>query len=336
MNSTPTSPAVLQTALGDDPGGFAVRVVQMRYESPTVVSLELARPDGADLPPFTAGAHIDLRLSQDCTRSYSLLNSDSERHRYIVAVHLDPDTRGGSRHVHERLRVGDLLAITPPKNHFPLDENAEHSLLIAGGIGITPILSMARRLNALGRSWELFYASRSRRAAAFLQDVEELSKVGPGRLRLHFDNESGGAPLDLTKVIGSAPSDAHFYCCGPAPMLEAFKGLTQHLDPALVHYEYFAAAQEAATEGGYELVLAKSGKRVDVSAGKTLLQAILDAKVDVNYACSQGVCGTCLTPVLEGQPDHRDNYLTDEERASNSMIMVCCSGSKSARLVLDL
>ncbi len=336
MNSAVALPAGLQSALGNDPNGFAVRVVQMRYEAPTVLSLELAHSDGDDLPAFTAGAHIDLRLLPDCTRSYSLLNSSSERHRYVVAVHLDPESRGGSRHVHERLRVGDLLAITPPKNHFPLNENAAHSVLIAGGIGITPLLSMARRLNALGRSWELFYASRSRRAAAFLDDVDELGKVGPGRLSLHFDSESGGAALDLTKLVGSAPAAAHFYCCGPAPMLEAFRRLTKHLDPALVHYEYFAAAQEAATEGGYELVLAKSGKRVDVSAGKTLLQAILDAKVDVNYACSQGVCGTCLTPVLEGQPDHRDNYLTDEERASNSMIMVCCSGSKSARLVLDL
>ncbi len=318
------------------PDGFAVRVVQMRYEAPTVLSLELAHPEGIDLPPFTAGAHIDLRLAPDCTRSYSLLNSSSERHRYVVAVHLDPDSRGGSRHVHERLRVGDLLAIAPPENHFPLDEKAAHSILIAGGIGITPLLSMARRLNALGRSWDLFYAARSRRSAAFIRDLEHASAAGASRLHLHFDDETGGGAPDLSRFVAAAPPDSHFYCCGPAPMLDAFRRLMQDVAPARVHFEYFAAAQEAATEGGFELVLAKSGKRVEVPAGKTLLQAILDAKVDVNYACSQGVCGTCLTTLLEGEPDHRDNYLTDEERSSNAMIMVCCSGSKSARLVLDL
>jgi vanillate O-demethylase ferredoxin subunit len=336
MNSTVNLTTRPQSAVGDAPDGFAVRVVQMRYEAPTVLSMELAHPDGAELPPFTAGAHIDLRLAPDCTRSYSLLNNSSERHRYVVAVHFDPESRGGSRHVHERLRVGDLLAITAPDNHFPLDENAAHSILIAGGIGITPLLSMARRLNELGRPWDMFYAARSRRSAAFVRDLEDTSGAGAGRLHLYFDDESGGGAPDLSRIVAAAQPDSHFYCCGPAPMLDAFRRLMQDVAPVRVHFEYFAAAQEAATEGDFELVLAKSGKRVEVPAGKTLLQAIIDAKVDVNYACSQGVCGTCLTTVLEGEPDHRDNYLTDEERASNSMIMVCCSGSKSARIVLDL
>ena len=318
------------------PNGLVVRVVQMRYEAPSVLSLELIRPGGGSLPPFTAGAHVDVRLAPDCTRSYSLLNNSAERHRYAIAVHLDPDSRGGSRLVHDRLRVGDLISISSPKNHFSLDENAEHSVLIAGGIGVTPLLSMAQRLNVLGRPWQMLYAARSRSSAAFLDQLESIRAAGVGCLDFHFDDEVGGVPPDLSSVVASAPSGSHFYCCGPSPMLEAFRLLTNGIPEGRVHFEYFAAAQEAAVSAGYELVLAKSGKSVEVLPGMTLLQAILDAKVDVNYACSQGVCGTCLTRVLEGQPDHRDNYLNDEERASNSMIMVCCSGAKSARLVLDL
>ena len=314
---------------------LALRIVQMRYEAQTIVSLELAQPDGGELPPFTAGAHVDLQLSPGCTRSYSLLNDQAERLRYVIAVHRDPDSRGGSRAVHESLRVGDIVRVSGPRNTFQLHENASHSVLIAGGVGVTPLLGMVRRLESLGRSWTLHYCARTRESAAFVDELQRLDRVR-GHLRLNFDGEPGGALLDFFALVNAAPAGAHFYCCGPISMLEAFERATARIEPERVHLEYFSAKQEAAVDGDFELVLARSGRTLHVAPGQTILAAILAAKVDVNYACSEGVCGTCLTRVVEGVPDHRDNYLNDDEKAGNEMIMVCCSGSKSARLVLDL
>lgn len=315
---------------------FPVRILQMRYEAETVLSLDLASPEGDELPAFAAGAHIDVRISDDCTRSYSLLNDPAERSRYVIAVNKEPNSRGGSRAVHEKLRVGDIVSISAPRNHFPLDENATHSIFIAGGIGVTPLLCMVRRLNALGRSWELHYAARDRKSASFLEDANALAKAGHGRVHVHLKRELGGSALDVPAVIQTADANAHFYCCGPVRLLEEFETATRKIEPGRVHLEYFAAKLAPALDGGYEVVLARSNKTIQVTSGKTLLQAMLEAKVNVNYACSQGMCGSCLVRVIEGIPDHRDGYLTDEEKAQDQQMIACCSGSKSARLVLDM
>jgi tetrachlorobenzoquinone reductase len=309
-----------------------VRIKRISFEAETVNSYELVAPGGGDLAPFTAGSHIDLHLSNGMIRSYSLVNDQSERHRYVIAVNKDAASRGGSSLVHRKLRVGDIVTISHPKNNFALQETAAHSVLIAGGIGITPLLSMIRRLEALGRSWELFYAARTRANAAFL---DELNILGP-TVHLNFDQEPPAKMLDLPAIVRSAPHEAHLYCCGPVSMLEAFEAAAIDRPADHVHVEYFKAREQPSTEGGFEVRLARSGRTIVVPSGKTILDAVLDAGIAVNYACTEGVCGTCETRVIDGVPDHRDLFLSHEEQAANKSMMICCSGAKSPTLVLDL
>lgn len=311
-----------------------VQVKRIGYEAESINSYELVLPAGGDLAPFTAGSHIDLHLKNGMIRSYSLVNDQSERHRYVIAVHKDAAGRGGSNFVHDSFKAGDIVSVSMPRNNFALREGAESSLLIAGGVGITPLVSMIRRLQALRRPWKLSYAARTRRAAAFL---DELRAIGPdAQLHVHFDDEHGGRPLDLAAIVGNAPASAHLYCCGPVPMLEAFEKATAGCPAGHVHIEYFKAKQAPSVDGGFEVRLARSNRTIPVEPGKTILNAVLDAGVMANYSCSEGVCGTCETRVIEGIPDHRDLFLSPEEQAANKTIMICCSGSKSGTLVLDL
>lgn len=310
-----------------------VRVKQIRYEANTIVSVEVSPLDGTVLPPFGPGAHIDLILDETLRRSYSLYKPYTDGKSYSVSVHRDPESRGGSLYIHETLRVGDKLKISAPKNNFPLNEDAERSVFIAGGIGITPMLCMLTRLSELGRRWTLHYAARSRSAAAFLDEIAAITDKG--EVICHFDDEKGGARMDLDAIFAATP-EAHFYCCGPEPMLAAYEKAGQVVPREQVHVEYFSAREEAAREGGYEVELHRSGMVLEVPAGKSILDVLIANNVSVPFACNDGVCGTCETRVLSGRPDHRDAILTDEERAACNTMMVCCSGSKSARLVLDL
>ena len=310
---------------------LSLRIISATWEAPNIISYELRPPEGGELPAFTAGAHIDITLPNGLVRSYSLLNPQSERHRYVIAVQKDRASRGGSRWVHENFRAGDLVTVNGPRNNFPLDEAAEKSVLIAGGIGITPILSMVERLGAIGRDWELVYCSRKRGGTAFLERLQ-----GKPQVRFNFDEEPGGRMLDIAAVVKAAPPQAHLYCCGPLPMLEAFEQATKDLPRERVHVEYFTAKAPPAVEGGFTIVLAKSGLTLSVAPGKTILDTLRDNGFDTPFSCTEGVCGTCETRVLEGVPDHRDLILTEAERASNKTILICCSGSKSDKLVLDL
>lgn len=313
-----------------------VRVKRITYEAENINSYELVAPRGGDLAPFTAGSHVDLQLSNGMIRSYSLVNDQSEKHRYVVAVNKDPSSRGGSRFVHEAIRVGNIITISHPKNNFVLEENASHSILIAGGIGITPLFSMIRRLEALGRSWQLYYAARTQFSAAFLDELGALRSNVYLNLHVNFDQEPSGRMLDLSKIVSDAPADAHLYCCGPVPMLEAFEAAAKDKPANRVHVEYFKAKEKPAAEGGFEVRLARSNRTIPVQPGKTILDALLDAGIAANYSCAEGVCGTCETRVIDGMPDHRDLFLSKEEQAANKTIMICCSGSKSSTLVLDL
>jgi vanillate O-demethylase ferredoxin subunit len=312
-----------------------VRVKSATWEAENILSLELRPVDGAILPPFTAGAHIDLQLPSGLGRSYSLINPQSERHRYVIAVQNDRASRGGSRYLHDGLRVGDVLTITPPRNDFALVEDARHVVLIAGGIGITPLWAMVQRLGDLGRSFELHYAVRTRAQTAFIEPLTALMASG-GRVDLHVDDETSGAMLDLGTIIARAGADAHLYCCGPAAMLGAFEAATADRPRDRVHVEYFTSQEPAATEGGYVVELARSGRVFTVKPGKTILETLLDAGLEPAHSCREGVCGTCETTVLHGVPDHRDMVLTDAEHAANRTMMICCSGCKGDRLVLDL
>lgn len=313
-----------------------LRVKRISYEAENINSYELVLPEGGDLAPFTAGSHIDLHLQNGMIRSYSLVNDQDERHRYVIAINKDASGRGGSSFIHNTIRAGDLVTASAPRNNFALHEEAEHSLLIAGGIGITPLMSMIRRLEALERPWKLSYAARTRRAAAFLDDLDAIRPDVHLNLHLDFDDERGGQLFDLATIVAGAPAHAHLYCCGPVPMLEAFEKATATRSADHVHVEYFQAKEGPSQDGGFEVRLVRSNRTIAVEPGKTILDAVLDAGVSANYSCSEGVCGTCETRVIEGIPDHRDVFLSPEEQAANKTIMICCSGSKSGTLVLDL
>ena len=313
-----------------------VRVKSMSFEAQGINSYELRSETGGALPAFTAGSHIDLHLANGLIRSYSLVNVQEERNRYVIAVNRDAASRGGSRFLHEVLRVGDTLAISAPRNNFPLAEDAPHSVLIAGGIGITPLWCMIQRLESLGRSWHLYYCTRTRQSAAFLDEMRSLRANIDTRLHVNFDQEPGVKMLDIAGVAAAAGPDSHLYCCGPLSMLDAFEKATAARPPHTVHAEYFKAKEAPAAAGGFTVVLAKSGKTLVVPTGRTILDTLLDAGVDAPYSCMEGVCATCETRVLEGIPDHRDLVLSKQERELNNVMMICCSGSKSEKLVLDL
>lgn len=312
-----------------------LRLHAIRYEARDIVSLEWRSADRDLLPPFSAGAHVDFQLGESLTRSYSLVNPQNERHRYVVAVKYDPASRGGSRFVHEQLRVGTVLRATPPRNHFQLQEDAPHSVLFAGGIGITPLWAMVQRLDHLGRSWDLHYSARSPDHAAFLDEILALERNGRGRVRCHFDTDR---PVVVSDAVAGIAPDHHVYCCGPASLLDDFERACAARDPATVHLERFAPAQPpvAADAAGCSVILARSRRTILVASDQTILDALLEAGLDVPHACKQGICGSCETGVVDGMPDHRDSVLSAAERASNKTMMICCSRARSGSLVLDL
>jgi vanillate O-demethylase ferredoxin subunit len=308
-----------------------LRVKRAVWEAPNIISYELTSTDGQELPAFTAGAHIDVKLSNGLVRSYSLTNSQSERHRYVIAVQKDRQSRGGSKWILQNLRPGEIVAVNEPRNHFKLDETAEKSIFIAGGIGITPMLSMIDRLNTIGREWELVFCYRTRSSAPFLDILQSNPRV-----RFNFDREPGAEMLDLNSLVNAAAAGSHLYCCGPETMLEAFEAATKERPPETVHVEYFKSTEPPATQGGFVVVLAKSGREITIPAGKTILTALKDEGFDLPFSCTEGVCGTCETRIIEGIPDHRDRILTERERLESKTMMICCSGAKSEKLVLDL
>lgn len=309
----------------------------LRFEAQDTISVELRPVDGGEFPAFTAGSHIDLHLPNGLVRSYSLCNDSGERHRYVVGVLRDRASRGGSRCVHEALRVGMPITITEPRNHFALDEGAAHTVLVAGGIGITPLLCMARRLKALGRPFEMLYFARERKSAAFLDELQALGMP----LQLHFDSEAGGPP-DLRALLAQRPPGAglHLYSCGPTPMLDAFEKFCAELGHAgNAHIERFTPVEVKAAadaRSNYTVELRRSGRFIEITPEKSLLDTLLAAGIDVDHSCCEGVCGSCETRVLEGVPDHRDSVLSPKEKASNKVMMVCVSGCKSQTLVLDI
>jgi tetrachlorobenzoquinone reductase len=304
------------------------------------IGVEFVASDGDELPAFEAGAHLDLLLPNGISRSYSLCNRPTDRRRYVIGVKKASPSRGASSYVHDHLRVGQRIEITRPRNNFPLVPSAERSIFIAGGIGITPIWSMIQTLEGQGAQWKLYYAARTSNDAAFLSELQALSSAHPGRIDIRFDHEPGVAMLDIADIVkDNAGSGVHFYACGPSPMLDAFESATKSIPEATRHLERFTADAKEASEGAlteYEAVLAKSGMTLRITPEKSLLDTLLDAGVNVEFSCMQGICGSCRVAVQEGLPDHRDHVLSEEERARNDSVLVCCCGSRTQRLVLDL
>ncbi|SLN24209.1 PDR/VanB family oxidoreductase [Oceanibacterium hippocampi] len=308
-----------------------VEIASITTSANDIKLFELAPAGGDRLPAYNPGAHVDVHLPNGMRRQYSMAVPDDNGRRYLIGVKRDPASRGGSACMHDDLRIGQALRISRPRNHFPLVESAERSVLIAGGIGITPIWCMAQRLAAIGRPWRLVYAARRRAEAAFLDDIAALG----GDVRLHFDEQAGG-PLDIAEAVGELRGDTHAYCCGPAGMLSAFRqACAGHYDDC-VHVEYFSSDSAPDTSGGYEVELARSGRTLPIAAGQTILQAVLDAGIDHPYACEQGICGACEVRVIDGEPDHRDMVLTPDERAAGRTMMICCSGSRGPKIVIDI
>ncbi|MDM0001318.1 PDR/VanB family oxidoreductase [Variovorax sp. J22P240] len=310
----------------------------MRYEADGIVSVEFrpATPE-VDFPAFEAGSHIDLHLPNGLVRSYSLCNPSTDRQRYVVGVLNDRKSRGGSRYVHQQLRVGMTLPISVPRNNFKLEEGAERSVLVAGGIGVTPIWCMLQRLISLGKPVELLYCARARKEAAFVEAITALAAEKSVQLTWHFDEEKGGPP-NLAELLAGKGADSHYYCCGPTPMLDGFEKTCEQLGYPHAHIERFAAVHVEAPSAtqSYMVECAKSGKTVEVPPGKSILDSLIDAGLNPDHSCKEGVCGACETKVLDGEIDHHDGILTKLERASNKTMMICVSGCKRGPLVLDI
>ncbi|MCP3143069.1 PDR/VanB family oxidoreductase [Pyxidicoccus xibeiensis] len=317
-----------------------VRVAGIAREAEDILSYELVSEDGGALPPFEAGAHLEVRVPGpgDYVRAYSLCNDPDETHRYVIAVHRDGKGRGGSRAMHERVRVGDVLEVGAPTNNFPL-LFARSYVLVAGGIGITPMLAMVRLLERTGASYTLHYCARSPERTAF----RELLSSGPfaGRVRFYFDGGDPTKGLDVQGLLASRTPGARLYCCGPAGLMKAVRAAaTQHRWPwEKVHFESFTAEGTGAASGqvdtDFEVTIRSTGQVLRVPAGQSVLNVLRLNGVPVQSDCEAGSCGTCVTRVCEGQPEHRDTFF-QQEPAGDKRMLVCVSRARTRRLVLDL
>lgn len=306
-------------------------VVARRDEAKGVVGVEFALPSGEPLPAWTPGAHVDLVLPGGLVRQYSLCGDPSDSGRWRIAVLREAESRGGSRWIADELAEGMTLRLRGPRNNFPLLP-AGHYVFVAGGIGITPLRPMLRAAQAAGVDWLLHYGGRSRASMAFL---DELAEYGD-RVRVHPKDEVG--LLNLEDVLATASPDALVYCCGPTGLLEAIEARCRDLRPGILHVERFTAAP-AVVEGvdtDFEVVCQSSGVTVTVPTELTILEAVENAGVEVLSSCLEGICGTCETRVIDGEPDHRDALLSDDEKAAGDTMMICVSRCRGARLILDL
>ena len=318
------------------PLSLIVEVKARHDEARDIATFELADPHGRPLPAFSAGAHVDVQIKPGLIRQYSLCNHPEERDRYLIGVLRDPTSRGGSVAMHEEIQVGDLIQISAPKNHFPL-EHAKRTLLFAGGIGVTPILCMAERLAHTDADFEMHYCTRAAERTAFLERIRQGTFAE--RVHFHFDDGEPEQKLDLESLVGTPDPGTQIYICGPKGFIDFVlatckaHGWASHQ----LHTEYFAGAvADTSDDGNFEVKIASSGASFTVPADKTVHQVLAENGIEIMVSCEQGVCGTCLTRVLEGEPDHRDLYLDDDEHAANDQFTPCCSRAKSKVLVLDL
>lgn len=309
-----------------------MRVHRTTWLSSGVVQLELRDIDGAQLPEWQPGAHVVLNLPNGLQRQYSLCGDPADRQTWTIAVLHERDSRGGSSWVHERLTAGAVLEVDGPNNNFPL-EDAEGYLFIAGGIGITPLLPMMRSAAASGSSWSALYCGRSRDSMAF---VPELLDLSGDRLTVHADDEHGSFP-DLASTLAGLAPGSMVYCCGPEQLITAVEqALPEQVDLRIERFRAPEPAPGCDSEAGFDVVCAGSNERVTVAEDMSILDALEDAGLDMPFSCREGVCGSCETKVLSGEPEHRDFVLSESEKASNSTMLVCVSRARSGELVLDL
>jgi len=310
-----------------------LRIAAIEEVARDIRSFELVQADGSDLPEFTAGSHIKMQVPNGMLRKYSLCNDPAERHRYVIAVKREEGGRGGSQSLHQDAKVGDTLPTSVPENAFPLEENARAYLFIAGGIGITPILSMIR---SLGEPpiipWKLIYLCRHAETTAFRDELSAPSLKR--RVVIHNSEGDPDNAYDLWPAL-EKPNSAHLYCCGPRKLMEDVRDMTGHWSAKNVHFESFLEGGGVkADDKPFEVRLAKSNCEFTVPVGRSILEMIREHGCDAPSSCESGTCGSCRSTLVEGEADHRDMVLMPEEM--DTQIMVCVSRAKSERLVIDL
>jgi ferredoxin-NADP reductase len=320
-----------------------VRVRAIANEAVGINSFELVDPHGRDLPAFEAGAHIDVEIPgmpDRSVRQYSLCNDPRERMRYVIAVQREDKGRGGSKAMHQLVLAGDSILVSDPRNHFPLHEYARRHVLIAGGIGITPMMAMVERLTTIGADIELHYCARSPERTAFKERLAGLRDAG--RVAFHFDGGDPARGLRLADVLGPYDPGTHLYHCGPAGLMQGIAGAAAHWPREAVHSEHFAPpseprrreTEEALANDEFRVRLAGSGETFTVPRGVSIVEVLRGAGIDCETSCEVGVCGTCRARYLEGTPQHNDYVLSDEER--KEYVIICCARAISGTLVLDL
>ena len=313
-----------------------VRIARKALTALDIVELDLLPVHGGTLPAFSAGAHIDVEVRPGLLRQYSLCNDPAETRRYQIGVLRDPHSRGGSAAVHDALAVGQVIRIGAPRNRFALVP-AQRSLLFAGGIGVTPLLCMAEHLAREGAAFQMHYCTRSPERTAFAARIAAARFAG--HVTIHHDDGPPAQRLDLQRVLPAPDAQTHLYVCGPRGFIEWVCGAASAAGwaPAQIHFEHFAGQDhERVEDRPFEVRLASSGQTILVPPGRSVAAALHAHGIELPVSCEQGVCGTCLTRVVAGEPDHRDSYLTEEERCRNDQFLPCCSRSRSACLVLDL
>lgn len=315
----------------------SLRIHKRYAEAKDIVVLELRNHNQQALAPFTAGSHLEVYLKKGLIRHYSLLNSPTEKDRYVIAIHLSGESKGGSSFIHENFAVGDQLEVSLPRNNFILGEHQEY-IFIAGGIGITPILSMIDWCNIHQKKWKLFYTVRNKQRAGF---YEYLSETYNENTHFHFNDEHQLQHLDLDAILENTSSTAHIYCCGPNSLMQNLKEKSAAMSDR-VHFEWFSAAQAAVDtnvigdQQPFTVKLKNIDQEIEVLPDQTILEALENAGYELPFSCRAGICRTCETKVCAGTPDHLDMILSDEERAANQSMLICVSRSKSPVLELEI
>ncbi len=316
----------------DQPQMMPLRVTRSDKIADGIHLLEFRDPAGKTLPPFTAGAHIGIHTPSGLLRKYSLCNDPAEHDRYLVAIKREANGRGGSINLIDAVKAGDSLMVTAPINDFGLPPRAQDFLFIAGGIGITPMMAMIREVQAQKKRFRLYYLSRSPETTAFRDELS--APEFAGSVTIHYDDGDPSRSLDLRPVLAERKNREHLYCCGPRPLMEAVRTMTDHWSSTAVHFEAFSDAEtHKPTDKPFKVRLARSGKVLEVPTTKTILEVLRDNGYDVPSSCETGTCGTCRTKMLEGVADHRDLVLAEHERGDN--IMICVSRALSDEITID-
>jgi phthalate 4,5-dioxygenase reductase subunit len=316
----------------NQPQMLPLRVTRNDMIADGIHLLEFRDAGGKPLPEFSAGAHIAVRAPNGLLRKYSLCNDPAERDRYLVAIKRETNGRGGSTNLIDAVKAGDDLMVTAPVNDFELPQRAQDFLFIAGGIGITPIMAMIREVQRQGKRFRLFYCSRSPETTAFLDELN--APEFKDQVTIHYDQGDPARSLDLKPVLAERKNREHLYCCGPRPLMEAVRHMTDHWSSAAVHFEAFSDAEtHKPTDKPFKVRLARSGDVIDVPTTKTILEALRDHGLEVPSSCETGTCGTCRTKLLAGEADHRDLVLAEHEHTDT--IMICVSRARSDEITID-